>query len=73
MSQEPGINGIARQPFTLACLEGCDNTDTYASTAKLSIGPYVTGSDRFLESLKRAEPHLKTARTVRGADWNMVF
>ena len=26
-----------------------------------------------LESLKWVEPHLKTARTVRGADWNMVF
>ena len=29
--------------------------------------------NRVLRSLMWSEPHLKTARTVRGADWNMVF
>ena len=35
-------------------------------------GPWQTGR-RVLKSLDWGEPHLKTARTVRGADWNMVF
>ena len=38
MSEEPHINGIARQPFTLTRLESRDRPYTFASIIKLVTG-----------------------------------
>ena len=41
---------------------------TFARTAKLVIGANLAGRKRLLKKVEWVEPHLKTARTVRGAD-----